>query len=155
MKEQVLPSEEFTDERCYAAGQDVIEFSNNLPEGVDACGINLQCSECDSSYHNGQENQTQAEVSEAYLTNIDQDNYLNDLKTVVKLQESGISLEYRCPTCRSCSKCKNAPDTDRISLREEAECAAIRDSVKVDFNEKKIMCTIPLRGREEDFLSNN
>ena len=74
---------------------------------------------------------------------------------LVKLQESGISLEYRCPSCRDCSSCKSAPDTERISLREEAEDQAMKDAVRIDFERKKITCSLPLRGKEEEFLSDN
>ena len=85
----------------------------------------------------------------------DEEDRLSELKSLVKLQELGISLEYRCPSCRDCSSCRNAPTTERVSLREEAEDQAIKDSIKVDFEAKKITCSLPLRGKEEDFLSNN
>ena len=83
------------------------------------------------------------------------DDKFRDLKFIVKMQEQGISLEYRCPRCRSCSSCRNAPDTERISAREEAEDIAIKDSIKIDFENKRIECSLPLRGKEEDFLSTN
>ena len=51
----------------------------------------------------------------------DEDDKLRELKMLVKMQELGISIEYRCPACRKCSDCKNASETERISLREEAE----------------------------------
>ena len=85
----------------------------------------------------------------------DEDEKLRELKMLVKMQELGLSIEYRCPTCRKCADCKNAPETERISLREEAEDQAIRDSVKIDYDKKKITCSLPLRGKEEDFLSSN
>ena len=85
----------------------------------------------------------------------DNDEKLKDLKSLVKLQELGFSIDYRCPSCRSCSSCKNAPTTERLSMREEAEDQAIRDAVKIDFKKKKVTCTLPLRGKPEDFLSNN
>ena len=31
----------------------------------------------------------------------------------------------------------------------------IRNSVKLDFENKEIVCSLPLRGKEEDFLSSN
>ena len=95
--------------------------------------------------------------SEAFTINKinDPDEKLAGLKMLVKLQESGLSLEYRCPSCRDCSSCKNAPDTERISLREEAEDQAMRDAVHIDFQKKKITCSLPLRGKEEEFLSDN
>ena len=49
----------------------------------------------------------------------------------------------------------HAPETEHISLREEAEDQAIRESVTIDFEKKKITCVLPLRGKEEEFLSSN
>ena len=86
---------------------------------------------------------------------VDTDDKLRELKILAKLQELGISLDYRCPKCRSCTSCRNAPNTERVSLREELEEQAIKDSVKIDFENKKIECTLPLRGKEESFLSSN
>ena len=83
------------------------------------------------------------------------DDKLAGLKMLIKLQESGISLDYRCPSCRDCSSCRNAPDTERISLREEAEDQAMKESVHIDFKNKKITCKLPLRGKVEEFLSDN
>ena len=83
------------------------------------------------------------------------DDKLAGLKMLIKLQESGISLDYRCPSCRDCSDCRNAPDTERVSLREEAEDQAMKESVDIDFQNKKITCSLPLRGKEEEFLSDN
>ena len=40
-------------------------------------------------------------------------------------------------------------------MREEAEDQAIRDAVNIDFKKKKVTCMLPLRGKPEDFLSNN
>ena len=86
--------------------------------------------------------------SEAFTVNKinDPDEKLAGLKMLVKLQESGLSLEYRCPSCRDCSSCKNAPDTERISLREEAEDQAMKDAVQIDFQRKKIKASFPPRG---------
>ena len=93
---------------------------------------------------------------EAFTSEIgDSDEKLKDLKTLIKLQELGFSIDYRCPSCRSCSNCKNAPTTERLSMREEAEDQAMRDAVKIDFKKKKVECTLPLRGKPEEFLTNN
>ena len=82
---------------------------------------------------------------EAFTSEVgDNDEKLKDLKTLIKLQELGFSIDYRCPSCRSCSSCKNAPTTERLSMREEAEDQAMRDAVKIDFKKKKVECTLPL-----------
>ena len=83
------------------------------------------------------------------------DEKLHDLKTICKIMEQGISIEYRCPKCRQCHDCKNASDTERISVREEHEDEAIKDSVKIDFEAKKITARLPMRGDENQYLSNN
>ena len=78
-----------------------------------------------------------------------------EMKRKFDLQGAGLEIEYRCIRCRECSQCKNADQTEKISLREEAEMVEIRNSVKLDFDNKKIQCSLPLRGREEDFLTSN
>ena len=80
---------------------------------------------------------------------------LQELKLLLKIQEMGISFDYRCPRCRNCSDCRNAPDTERISVREEKEDEAVKESVKIDFAAKKITARIPLRGDPNQYLSDN
>ena len=77
------------------------------------------------------------------------------LKHTMKAQNEGLNIEYRCHRCRSCSDCRRSHETERVSLREEAEDSMIWDSVKIDFENKGILCYLPLRGTEEEFLSNN
>ena len=123
----------------------------------------IQCVECGRDIHEAfktiMEEVDQIEETESgvafFAESKDEEEKLSELKSLVKIQELGISLEYRCPSCRDCSSCRNAPTTERVSLREEAEDQAIKDSIKVDFDKKKITCSLPLRGKEEDFLSNN
>ena len=80
---------------------------------------------------------------------------LHEMKLLLKIQEMGISFDYRCPRCRSCSDCRNASDTERVSVREEKEDEAVKESVSIDFAAKKISAKIPLRGDPNQFLSNN
>ena len=44
---------------------------------------------------------------------------------------------------------------DKISLREEAEIYEISKSVHLNWDVKQIMCSLPIRGSERDFLSSN
>ena len=69
--------------------------------------------------------------------------------------EAGTTVEYRCPTCRECSKCKNSDVTEKVSLREEVEQKAVEESVYFDRYNKKVMVNLPKRGAEEFFLSSN
>ena len=77
------------------------------------------------------------------------------LKQLLTTGESGVSVEYRCARCRDCWACKNADETEKISLREEQENQLVRDSVSLNFQKKSIDCTLPIRGDEADFLSTN
>ena len=57
--------------------------------------------------------------------------------------------------CRDCTRCKNADQTEKISLRQEAEMLKVAESVKLDWERGRIVCSLPLRGPERDFLSSN
>ena len=80
---------------------------------------------------------------------------LHILKQFIHSQTDPLKIDYRCPTCRNCSRCRNSVDTEKISLREEAEAQVIMDSVKLDYSKKRFTCNLPLRGKEDDFLSSN
>ena len=79
----------------------------------------------------------------------------NEYKRFLEMQELGLDVEYRCPECRDCVKCRKADRTEKVSLREESEDFEVRKSIKLDFDQKKILATLPLRGKERDFLSSN
>ena len=80
---------------------------------------------------------------------------LRDLKYWYRQMEGGTTVDYRCPACRECTKCKDSDKTDKISLREEVEQKAVEDSVFFDRENKKVMVKLPKRGEEEFFLSSN
>ena len=77
------------------------------------------------------------------------------LKHFIATEEHPLRIEYRCPACRNCAPCRDAVETEKISLREEAEDAEIRDSVRLDFKNRRFLCRLPLRGNVEEFLSSN
>ena len=83
----------------------------------------------------------------------EEDSKLRDMKHWYKQIEGGTTVEYRCPACRECSKCKNSDTTEKISLREEVEQKAVEDSVHFDRENKKVMVELPKRGEEEFFLT--
>ena len=83
------------------------------------------------------------------------DDRLRDLKFWYKQMESGTSVEFRCPACRDCSKCRNSDFTDKISIREEVEQKQVEDSIHFDRENKKIWVSLPKRGDERFFLSSN
>jgi hypothetical protein len=42
-----------------------------------------------------------------------------------------------------------------VSLRQDAEDDMIKNSVVLDYSKQEILATLPLRGKEEEFLSPN
>ena len=83
------------------------------------------------------------------------DDKISEYKRFQEMQELGLDIEYRCPDCRDCIKCKKADKTEKISLREESEDFEVKKSITLDFEQKRILAKLPLRGKERDFLSNN
>ena len=152
-------AEEFYDENPESNLFEGSLFDGNLDIQCGSCGKDLE-----EVHHSGVVDQigeiieetTEVEGGAAYFSDaLETEDKLRELKIFTKMQELGLMIDYRCPACRSCHDCKNAPETERISLREEAEDQAIRESVSIDFDKKKITCILPLRGSEEEFLSNN
>ena len=90
-----------------------------------------------------------------YHSFITDDDKLRDIKHWFKQMEGGLTVEYRCPACRECPKCKDADTTEKISMREEVEQKAIEDSVTLDMVNNRIVVTLPKRGKEELFLTSN
>ena len=84
-----------------------------------------------------------------------EDQKLSRLKQILDSQETGLDISYRCVRCRDCNDCRNAEKVDKISLREEAEDYEIKNSVTLDWARKKIFVSLPLRGKERDFLTSN
>jgi len=84
-----------------------------------------------------------------------EDERLSRLKHILDAQDNGVEISYRCIRCRSCKDCQNAEKVDKISLREETELYEIKKSYHLDWQNGEITCTLPLRGKERDFLSTN
>ena len=119
-----------------------------------AAGINqVNCSGCGLELSmNYVASVTEALMSAAPAKSEEEDEVWKQLQ---QAQKDGLNIEYRCPRCRSCSDCRRSFETERISLREEAEDLMIWDSVTLDWENKRIICYLPLRGKEEEFLTNN
>ena len=83
------------------------------------------------------------------------DERIKDFRRHQQIHDSGVDVEYRCPKCRDCAECKAADKTEKLSLREEAELYEIQKSVFIDLENKQIRCTLPLMGKERDFLTSN
>ena len=48
-----------------------------------------------------------------------------------KVEDIGADIQYRCISCRNCSKCRKGDFLEETSLREEMEQELIEDSVKL------------------------
>ena len=95
------------------------------------------------------------ELSTEYIASYQQEERLTRLKHILDKQDQGVDISYRCIRCRNCSDCQNAEKIDKISLREETELYEIKKSYCLDWEKGVITCTLPLRGKERDFLSTN
>ena len=77
-----------------------------------------------------------------------EDEKLSRLRHLIDKQESGVEITYRCVRCRDCLDCRNSQKIDKISLREESELFEIKKSVNIDWQNRRIDCCLPLRGKE-------
>ena len=80
---------------------------------------------------------------------------LREIRRMRLEQETGMDLDYRCVKCRDCANCKDSGRLEAISLKEEVEMQQVDQSVKLDMENKRIICTLPLRGNERDYLTTN
>ena len=83
------------------------------------------------------------------------DEQIRKIKKRLSLLESGLEVEYRCVKCRECVQCRKSDLAEKISIREEQEMQLIRESIHLDWEKRKIICTLPVRGEEADYLTNN
>ena len=79
----------------------------------------------------------------------------NKLKEMLTAEDFGSSIDYRCPGCRSCTRCKNSEILDRISLQEEREQFLIEKSVTYHDELKRVVAKLPFVLDPVKSLSNN
>ena len=137
------------------------EFELNSVPGIDNFNYDTEIdldevsSSCQSSEANIHVTDLPCACTACYHSFMRDDDKLRDLKHWFKQIEGGLTVDYRCPSCRECPKCKDADTTEKISMREESEQKAIEDSVTLDTENKKIVVSLPKRGKEEQFLTSN
>ena len=83
------------------------------------------------------------------LTNKEEDGLI---KAFEKTQDEGLRVDYRCPRCREHNDCRRLHDIERISPQKETEDQMVYDPVKIDRENKQIVCYLPVRGEEKGFL---
>ena len=70
--------------------------------------------------------------------------HLSKLQRVFEEVEStGSEINYRCPSCRTCTSCKNHEVNQAISIKEEVEQSLIESSVSVDLETSTTTATLP------------
>ena len=94
---RVLHSSEFLKESSI---KKILGFTQNKEEGADAIKVLLSALPASSE---------------------DDDESMQTLRRLQQAQHEGIDIQYRCPKCRDCPSCRRSHETERISLREEAE----------------------------------
>ena len=62
-------------------------------------------------------------------------------------------VNYRCPDCANCSKCKMSGKSKNISLKERLEQDIIEKSVSVDIENEKVFVELPFTRDPEKFLT--
>ena len=77
------------------------------------------------------------------------------LKDMLTIEDLGSSVEYRCPGCRNCSKCRNSEIIEKVSLQEEREQFLIEQSVSYDEERGKTVAKLPFIMEPTTNLSNN
>ena len=132
---------------------DSVHFQELISVAQDAVNLTVcECRRLCSSLNRNQPAPPSGGDEVAMFTDIEKISPLSRLKL---LEDGGLNIEYRCVKCRDCQDCRNAEESDKISLREEAEMHMIKQSVKLDLLNKRIICSLPVRGPERDFLTTN
>ena len=127
----------------------IVEESENSSQGDSAAlsdrKVVIYCQDCSS-----------IDLRESKMNAMLSEESVWDLKGFMRqVENTGLDVEYRCVRCRSCADCRNADESDKISLRQEQELQQCMDSVQLDKENKKIIVSLPLRGEEREFLVSN
>lgn len=120
---------------------DFLSLSEDIPEDHVLDGKGLVCGQCGVVATD--------EVPDSAGTVFEENT--RALRQMQQAQESGINVEYRCIKGWKYTDCRNASKTEKISILEEAEDQAIKDSVSIDWVKKNIVCSLPLRGKKRTF----
>ena len=80
---------------------------------------------------------------------------LSRIQKAIEVDQTGSVIDYRCSSCRGCSKCKNGDQIEKVSLKEEYEQSLIDASVTVDTDAGISTATLPFIANPEAKLANN
>ena len=79
----------------------------------------------------------------------------SEFKKFMELQNAGLSTEYKCTRCRKCLDCLRGAMYEKVSIRQEQEQQIIKDSVWIEWKERRAMAFLALRADPKDFLNEN
>ena len=130
------------------------EPNEEVVQACDCCGDEMVISQEAEMVGDASQFQSHSAVSPPMVA-VNSEERIVDFKNWRQLVDSGINIEYRCIWCRSCHDCKDADQTEKVSFRHDAENELVRKPVKLDYDKKEILATLPLRGLEEEFLAPN
>ena len=79
----------------------------------------------------------------------------SEMEKFMKLQEAGLGSSFKCPKCRSCKECRRGPGKELISMQMEAEQELIKDSIRIDIDEKRAFVLLAFTADPEIHLKKN
>ena len=82
-------------------------------------------------------------------------NVQSEMKKFMKLNETGLELNYKCRNCRSCQECIKGSGYERISIKQEAEQELIKASVKIDLEKGRAFADLPFKLDPHEYLADN
>ena len=56
----------------------------------------------------------------------------SELEKFMKLQDSGLDTNFKCPKCRDCKSCLKGSGQEILSMKEEFEQQVVESSIRID-----------------------
>ena len=69
---------------------------------------------------------------------INSEERITDFRRWREVNETGINIDYCRIRCRACNDCRNADQTEKVSLRQDEENDMIKNSVTLDYQKQEV-----------------
>ena len=79
----------------------------------------------------------------------------SELEKFMRLQDSGLDTNFKCPACRNCRSCLRGAGKELLSMKEEYQQQIIEDSVFIDKNINRAVAKLAFTSYPPDGLENN
>ena len=79
----------------------------------------------------------------------------SELEKFMKLQDSGLDSNFKCPSCRNCKSCLKGAGKELLSMKEEFQQQVIQESVKIDDDLGRAVARLAFTSDPTENLSNN